>query len=102
MKTIDNMIGDLMDMVEVKDDWKVDFSTEAKKLIHEIAEQCSEIEMVQQTSEQAEKYGDGLSAEQVYADMIVKIVNAPTGLHMRMAARMLIVVIDKKLKERGD
>lgn len=53
------------------------------------------------TFEQAEEYAKDLSAEQMYVDMLVKIVKAPTTLHMKCSARMLIPIIDRKLKERG-
>lgn len=55
---------------------------------------------MEKTKEQAEEYAKDLSAEQVYVDMLVKIVEAPTTLHMRCSARMLIPIIDRKLKER--
>lgn len=42
-----------------------------------------------------------LSAEEVYYDMLRKIVDAPTTLHMKCSVRMLIPIIDRKLRERG-
>lgn len=57
---------------------------------------------MQDTKEQAEKYAEGVTAEQVYVDMLHKIVEAPTRLHMRAAVRMLIPVIDRKLKGGGE
>ena len=33
--------------------------------------------------------------------MLLKIVNAPTKVHMRCATRMLIPIIERKLKEGG-
>lgn len=56
---------------------------------------------MQKTKEQAEDYAKELSAEQVYLDMLVKIVDAPTEIHMKMSAKMLIPIISRKLKERG-
>lgn len=51
--------------------------------------------------EQAEEYAKDLSAEEVYYDMLRKIVDAPTTLHMKCSVRMLVPIIDRKLKERG-
>lgn len=62
---------------------------------------CNQIPIVKDTQEQAEAYAEGLSAEEVYLDMLQKIVDAPTKIHMLMSARMLIPVIDKKLREEG-
>ena len=56
---------------------------------------------IKDTREQAEQYGEGFTAEQIYVDMLYKIVDAPTRIHMIMSARMLIPVIDKKLREGG-
>lgn len=77
------------------------FTSRAVKLIHQISEECKDIPIVKQTQEQAEDYAKDLTAEQVYIDMLHKIVEAPTRLHMRAAARMLIPVIDRKLKGGG-
>lgn len=101
MKNLDDMIADLLDMDIIKADNTVVFSDEAKLLIHEIAEKCSTIPIVDETREQAEEYARGLSAEQVYTDMLYKIVEAPTRIHMRVSAKMLIPIISRKLKERG-
>lgn len=99
---IDGMIEKLLEMEIVGGDNSVGFSTEAKQLIHEIAVKCSTIPMVDKTREQAEEYAKGLSAEQIFVDMLYKIVEAPTRIHMRMSARMLIPIIDQKLRADGE
>lgn len=99
---IDGMIEKLLEMEIIGEDNSVVFSAEAKQLIHEIAVKCSTIPIVDETREQAEEYARGLSAEQVYIDMLYKIVAAPTRIHMRMSARMLIPIIDQKLRAGGE
>ena len=84
MMGIDKMVVELLGMDIVKSDNTVVFSNEAKLLIHEIAEKCSSIPIVDETREQAEEYARGLSAEQVYTDMLYKIAEAPTRLHIRV------------------
>ncbi len=96
---IDEMIEDLLEMEVVGPDNSIVFSAEAKQLIHSIAEKCSKIPIVQETQEQAEEYARDLSAEQVYTDMLYKIVEAPTKIHMRVSARMLVPIIDQKLRD---
>lgn len=98
---LDEMIEQLLGMDIVGDSNTVTFSDEAKQLIHEIAEKCNTIPIVNETKEQAEQYGEGITAEQVYVDMLYKIVEAPTGVHMRMSARILIPIINQKLMEGG-
>ncbi len=95
---IDEMIEKLLDMDIVGDSDTVTFSDEAKQLIYEIAERCNTIPIVNVTQDQAEEYARGLSAEQVYADMLYKIVEAPTRIHMRVSARILIPIIAQKLR----
>ena len=98
MMGIDKMVVELLGMDIVKSDNTVVFSNEAKLLIHEIAEKCSSIPIVDETREQEEEYARGLSAEQVYTDMLYKIAEAPTRLHIRVSVRMLIPIIDQKLR----
>lgn len=97
---LDKMIEDLLEE-PVVDNNEIVFTSRAVKLIHEISEKCKGIQIVEQTREQAEEYAKDLSAEEVYYDMLRKIVDAPTTLHMKCSVRMLVPIIDRKLKERG-
>lgn len=97
---IDDLICELLEEPNIQKDNMVVFTDEAVQLIHEIAERCNDIPIVQETKEKAEEYAEGLSAEQVFVDMLHKIVAAPTRMHMTMSARMLIPIIARKLKER--
>ena len=67
----------------VVDNNEIVFTSRAVELIHEISEKCKGIQIVEQTREQAEEYAKDLSAEEVYY------------------VRMLVPIIDRKLKERG-
>ena len=100
MIMLDKMIEDLLEE-PVVDNNEIVFTSRAVELIHEISEKCKGIQIVEQTREQAEEYARDLTAEQVYYDMLCKIVDAPTTLHMKCSARMLIPIIDQKLKARG-
>lgn len=99
MRDIDEMIERLLDMDIVGEDNSITFTDEAKQLIHEISERCMEATIIVKNKERLDQYGKGLSAEDVYVDMLHKIVGAPTSLHVWMSARMLIPVIDQKLRE---
>ena len=96
------MIDELMEKLleePVVDNNEIVFTSRAVELI--ISEKCKGIQIVEQTREQAEEYAKDLSAEEVYYDMLRKIVDAPTTLHMKCSVRMLVPIIDRKLKERG-
>lgn len=97
---IDDLIGDLLDEPSVQDDDSVVFTDKALGLIHEIAEKCKDIPVVKENQRQMEEYAAGLSAEEIYVDMLNKIVEAPTKIHMRMLVRLLIPIISDKLKSR--
>lgn len=79
---------------------KIMFTSRAIELIHQISEKCNDIPIVKETKQKAEEYAKDLTAEQIYYDMLYKIVNAPTTLHMKCSIYMLIPIIDKKLQER--
>ena len=95
---IDEVVSRLLDMEPAGEDGKITFSKEAEGLIHRIAEKCSTIPIVKETQEQAEAYAQELSPEQIYIDMLEKIVQAPTRIHMKVVARMLIPIIDQKIR----
>ena len=95
---IDDLICDLLDEPSVQDDDSVVFTDRALELIHAIAEKCKEIPVVKKNQRQMEEYAAGLSAEEIYVDMLIKIAAAPTAIHMRMSARLLIPIISAKLK----
>lgn len=95
---IDGMICELL-QEQCTDGEKVKFTDRAVDLIHKISEKCQVIPIVKETQEQAKNYAEEMTAEQIYLDMLIKIVEAPTKIHMRLAARMLIPIIDRKLEE---
>lgn len=97
---IDDLICDLLGEPSVQDDDSVVFTDKALELIHEIAEKCKDILVVKENQKQMEEYATGLSAEEIYVDMLIKIAAAPTEIHMRMSARILIPIISDKLKSQ--
>lgn len=99
MRDVDAMIEKLLEMDIISEDNSVTFTDEAKQIIHEISEECLKASMIVENKDKAENYGKGLSAGDVYVDMLRKIVGAPTTLHMQMSARMLIPIIDQKIRE---
>lgn len=101
MSSVNDKILKLLEMPILDEENNVSFSKEARELIHEIAEDCKGNEVIRKNQEKAKKYADGLSAEDVYVDMMYKIIEAPTKIHMIMSAKMLIPVIDKKLEEEA-
>lgn len=96
---LDNMIAKILEEVKVVDN-KIQFTEESRKLIHEAALECEKLSVYKANKEKSTEYAKGLSAEDVYVDMLHKIAGAPTQLHVRFSARLLLPVIDQKLQER--
>ncbi len=101
MKDVDFMIEKLLDMDIVTKENIVEFTDEAKQLIHEISEECKTMRVFEKNRHKIAGYSRGLSAEDVYVDMLHKIVEAPTNIHILMSARLLIPIIDQKLQGGG-
>lgn len=99
MRDVEKMIERLLHMELVGKDNEVIFTDEARQLIHEISEECMKTTIILDNKDRAEDYGRELSAEDVYVDMLLKIVQAPTTVHMLMSAILLIPIIDQKLRE---
>ena len=96
-----NLICELLEEPVVQEDNGIVFTSKSIELIHEIAEKCSTIPIVEkiQETDRIEEYAEDLTAEAVFVDMLNKIVNAPTRIHMEMSVKMLIPIISRKLKE---
>ena len=80
------------------------FSDKAKDYIHELADYARSLEWYRRTKEgkfgiDRKEYEEvGASASRMYIDMLHKIVNAPTVIHMELVPVMLIPLIDERLR----
>lgn len=80
------------------------FSDKAKDYIHELAEYSRCLKLYGRTMEgklaiARKEYEEvGASASRMYIDMLHKIVNAPTVIHMELVPVMLIPLIDERLR----
>lgn len=97
---MDELIKELLEE-PISNNNEIVFTSRAIELIHQISKECKNIPIVKETQEKAEEYAKDLTAEQVYYDMLCKIINAPTALHMQCSIRMLIPIIERKLEERN-
>lgn len=89
----------ILELVQIKKDNTVEFSEEAKKLIHEVAEKCRKLPVYKDNIDKADIYKADITAGEIYLDMCLKIVNAPTQIHMMAVPKMMLPVIDDKLQE---
>ena len=89
----------IMQLVQIKKDNTVEFPEEAKKLIHEEAEKCRKLPVYKGNIDKADVYKDGITAGEIYLDMCLKIVNAPTQIHRMATPKIMLPLIDDKLQE---
>lgn len=80
--------------------WEI--TEEMRALIHEIAEECNALEIVQRVTEGKEEWLEQATPEEIYIHMLKKIVEAPTRMHMICVPRVLIPLIDQKLRENEE
>lgn len=100
MKKIDDMVSDLIGMKLIDSNGRVVFTDEAKELIHNIAEKCNDFPADPKGEERLRKYSNGMTPEDVYIDMICKIACAPLPIFARATVRVLIPIIDQKLRNK--
>ena len=80
------------------------FSDKAKEYIYELADYSRGLKSYRKTMEgqlgivRKEYEEVGASASRMYIDMLHKIVNAPTVIHMELVPVMLIPLIDERLR----
>lgn len=89
----------ILELVQIQEDGTVEFPEESKKLIHEVAEECRKLPIYKDNKDKAVDYKDEMTAEKIYLDMCLKIVNAPTQIHMMAVPKMMLPVFDDKLQE---
>lgn len=103
-----NKLCELMEEVEnCNPEFKLEgmiFSDKAKEYIYELAEYSRCLKSYSRTMEGTlgiarKEYEEvGASASRMYIDMLHKIVNAPTVIHMELVPVMLIPLIDERLR----
>ncbi|MBP0977760.1 MAG: hypothetical protein J6P89_06275 [Oscillospiraceae bacterium] len=80
------------------------FSDKAKEYIYELADYSRGLKSYRRTMEgetgiARKEYEEvGASASRMYIDMLHKIVNAPTEIHMELVPVMLMPLIDERLR----
>ena len=76
----------------------ITFNAAAKTLITDTVTLCNTMEYVTDTLSQARTYAQSMAAEQVYFDILAKIVNGTSITHMTFAVYGLIPVLKEKIK----
>lgn len=104
-KKIDELVEELLDMSSVEHNEKFKITKEIAEKIHCVADKCKKTAIYSRASNKIamERYVgaleiDNMSAMDVYTDMLIKIINAPTNTHMWVVPRLLLPIVSDKLK----
>ena len=100
-KVFYELVIELLDEPVEDENNRIKFTERSIELIHQIADICKESSLANKGKERIETYARGKSAGDVYCDMLYKTVAAPTNMHMVSTVKLLIPVIDEKLKEKN-
>lgn len=95
------LVVELLNEPVEEENGRIKFTERSIELIHQIADICKVFSLTEKRKERIETYAREKSAEDVYYDMLCKIVAAPTNMHMVSTVKLLIPVIDEKLKEKN-
>ena len=100
MTKIDDLIIKFLeiDLIDKKKN-KIIFTENAKKIIHEIAIQAKDLNIIKSSQNKINKFVNENTAEEIYINLLVKIKNAPTIMQMKYSAYINIYALDKKLKQ---
>ena len=109
MTKVDELYGDNGLMVELIDNAVTEdgnltgFTDRGKAIIREIADYSRSRLINKETKEQQEEYRNrGMTASEVYMDMIAKIANAPFGIYGEMAVILLMPILDELVNGKED
>lgn len=96
---IDDMIEAILDM-GIMEDNEVSFTEEAKNMIHAAAEKARQSAVyINNIAKQPEEWKEA-QAEDLFVEMLVKIVNAPTKIHMIAVPRLMLPAIDDAIRRQ--
>lgn len=103
MNEIDEKVIELLEYdlkPTLKGGWEI--TAEMRTLIHEISEQCNNLEITKKLNEDIPEWIKQAAPEEIYIHMLRKIVSAPTRMHMLCVPRILLPIIDSKLNSDND
>ncbi len=95
----DDLIVKILDEVKIEDVDPI-FTEEGIKMIALAAEYARETKIYVNNREKEPEGWKKASAEELYTNMLYKIVDAPTRLHQVATTRMMLPAIDEELRRK--
>lgn len=96
-----DLVIELLEIAEVEEGGKVDFTDRAKEIIKELAEEYKESHIYKQSVSKTPDWIKTATAAEVYIQMCDRIVEAPTIAHMMSIPKILLPILWEKLQEEG-
>lgn len=89
---------ELLEITEVEEGGKVEFSDRAKEILLDLAAEYKESEIYKQSVKKMPEWIKTATAAEVYIQMCDRIVEAPTIAHMMSAPKILLPILWEKLQ----
>lgn len=97
-------INDLMlELLEKESEWKdanIVFTERGREIVDKISDYAERTRIFQEHKERGEMF-DASTAEQVFAYLLDRIVNAPTTLHRDASVLLIMPFVRQKLKKEA-
>ena len=95
----DELVQMILNM-EIMNGKEVNFTEDAKKLIHVAAEKAKKAAVYKHNADKQSERWKAAPAEELFTEMLLKIVNAPTKIHMMAAPRLMIPAVDEAIRRQ--
>ena len=93
-----DLVIELLEIAEVEEGGKVDFTDRAKEIVAELAAEYKESEIYKSNVEKIPEWIKTATAAEVYIQMCDRITQAPTIIHMMSAIKILMPILGEKLQ----
>lgn len=93
-----DLVIELLEIAEVKESGKVDFSDRAKEIIKELEAGYRESRIYKKSTTKTPDWIKTATAAEVYIQMCDRITEAPTIMHMMSAPKILLPILWEKLQ----
>lgn len=96
-----DLVIELLEIAEVEEGGKVDFTDRAKEIVKRLAAEYKESEIYKQSVKEMPEWIKTATAAEVYIQMCDRITQAPTIMHMMSAIKVLMPILWEKLQAEG-
>ena len=93
-----DLVIELLEIAEVEEGGKVEFSDRAKEIVKQLAAEYKESEIYKRSIKKMPEWIKTATAAEVYIQMCDRITQAPTIMHMMSAIEVLIPILWEKLQ----